>query len=157
MRHPASSHISHVHLGYSVVIMRSATIFSRSIIQQQRLAYSFNTFTNTSFDAQNIVSELLPSPKSYHGAHLLTSCTRMPAERKGDRFQRLHIDQGPTEYEPHCRSWYNHVRRWPSQSVMANSSQSPQFCSQILPRGGHVGRLVHRFLPSIRTLGVVDW
>jgi hypothetical protein len=38
------------------------------MIQQQRLAYSFNTFTNTSFDAQNIVSELLPSPKAYHGA-----------------------------------------------------------------------------------------
>jgi hypothetical protein len=36
--------ISHVHLGYSVVIMRSVTIFSRSIIQQQRLAYSLNTF-----------------------------------------------------------------------------------------------------------------
>jgi hypothetical protein len=31
--------------------------------------------------------------------------------------------------------------------------QSPQFCSQIPPRGGHVGRLVHRFLPSIRALG----
>jgi hypothetical protein len=46
----------------------SVTIFSRSIIQQQRLAYSFSTFTNTSFDAQNIVSELLPSPKAYHGA-----------------------------------------------------------------------------------------
>jgi hypothetical protein len=45
--------------------MRSVTIFSRSIIQQQRLAYSsFNTFTNTFFDAQNIVSELLSSPKS---------------------------------------------------------------------------------------------
>jgi hypothetical protein len=44
--------------------------FSRSTIQQQRqrLAYSFNAFTNTSFDAQNIVSELLPSPKAYHGA-----------------------------------------------------------------------------------------
>jgi hypothetical protein len=27
-----------------------------------------NGFTNTSFDAQNIVSELLPSPKAYHGA-----------------------------------------------------------------------------------------
>jgi hypothetical protein len=39
---------------------------------------------------------------------------------------------------------------------MANC-QSPQFCSQIPPRGGHVGRLVHRFLPSIRALGVVDW
>jgi hypothetical protein len=49
-------------------MMRSVTIFSRSIIQQQRLAYSFNTFTNTSFDAQNIVSELLSSPKAYHGA-----------------------------------------------------------------------------------------
>jgi hypothetical protein len=48
--------------------MRSATIFSRSTTQQQRLAYSFNTFTNTSFDAQNIVSELLSSPKAYHGA-----------------------------------------------------------------------------------------
>jgi hypothetical protein len=50
--------------------MRSVTIFSRSIIQQQRLAYSFNTLTNnTSFDAQqNIVSELSPSPKAYHGA-----------------------------------------------------------------------------------------
>jgi hypothetical protein len=36
--------LSHVHLGYSVVIiMGSVTIFSRSIIQQQRLAYSFNT------------------------------------------------------------------------------------------------------------------
>jgi hypothetical protein len=32
------------------------------------LAYSFNAFANTSFDAQNIVSELLPSPKAYHGA-----------------------------------------------------------------------------------------
>jgi hypothetical protein len=31
--------------------------------------YSFNAFTNTSFDAQNIVSELLPSKsKSLHGA-----------------------------------------------------------------------------------------
>jgi hypothetical protein len=39
---------------------------------------------------------------------------------------------------------------------MANC-QSPQFCSQIPPRGGHVGRLVHRFLPLIRTLGVADW
>jgi hypothetical protein len=49
--------------------MRSVTIFSRSIIQQQRLAYSFNTFTNISFeDAQNIVSELLSSPKAYIGA-----------------------------------------------------------------------------------------
>jgi hypothetical protein len=38
------------------------------MIQQQRLAYSFNTFTNTSFDAQNIVSESLSSPKAYHGA-----------------------------------------------------------------------------------------
>jgi hypothetical protein len=47
--------------------MRSVTIFSRSIIQQQRLAYSFNAFSDTSFDAQNIVSELLSSPKSYHG------------------------------------------------------------------------------------------
>jgi hypothetical protein len=37
-------------------------------MQQQRFAYSFNTFTNTSFDAQNIVSELLSSPKAYHGA-----------------------------------------------------------------------------------------
>jgi hypothetical protein len=37
-------------------------------IKQQRLAYSVNTFTNTSFDAQNIVSELLPSPEAYHGA-----------------------------------------------------------------------------------------
>jgi hypothetical protein len=36
--------------------------------QQQRFAYSFNTFTNTSFDAQNIVSALLSSPKAYHGA-----------------------------------------------------------------------------------------
>jgi hypothetical protein len=25
--------------------------------------------------------------------------------------------------------------------------QSPQFCSRIPPRGGYVGRLVHRFLP----------
>jgi hypothetical protein len=44
--------------------MRSVTIFSRSTIQQQqqqRLAYSFNAFTNTSFDAQNIVSELSPA------------------------------------------------------------------------------------------------
>jgi hypothetical protein len=48
--------------------MRSVAIFPRSIIQQQRLAYSFNPFTNTSFDAQNIVLELLPSPKVYHGA-----------------------------------------------------------------------------------------
>jgi hypothetical protein len=48
--------------------MRSVTIFSRSIIQQQRLVYSFNTFTNNTFDAQNVVSELLPSPKAYHGA-----------------------------------------------------------------------------------------
>jgi hypothetical protein len=48
--------------------MRSVTIFSRSTIQQQRLAHSFNAFTNTSFDAQNIVSELLPSPRAYHGA-----------------------------------------------------------------------------------------
>jgi hypothetical protein len=32
------------------------------------LANSFNTFTNTSFDAQNIVSELLSSPKACHGA-----------------------------------------------------------------------------------------
>jgi hypothetical protein len=48
--------------------MRSVTIFSRGITQQQRLAYSFNTFTSTSFDAQNIVSELLPGPKAYHGA-----------------------------------------------------------------------------------------
>jgi hypothetical protein len=39
---------------------------------------------------------------------------------------------------------------------MANC-QSPQVCSQISPRGGHVGRLVHRFFPSIRTLGVADW
>jgi hypothetical protein len=39
------------------------------MIQQQRLAYSFNAFTNTSFDAQNIVSdELLSSPKAYAGA-----------------------------------------------------------------------------------------
>jgi hypothetical protein len=60
--------ISHVHLGYSVVIMRSVTISPRSIIQQQRLVYSFNTFTNTSFDAQNIVSELLSSPKACHDA-----------------------------------------------------------------------------------------
>jgi hypothetical protein len=82
-------------------------------------------------------------------AHLPTSCTRMPAERKGERFQRLHIDQGSTEYEPHCRSWYNHVRRGPPQSVMA-SCQSPQFCSQIPPRGGNAGRLVHRCLPSTR-------
>jgi hypothetical protein len=70
--------------------------------------YSFNTFTYTSFDAQNIVSELLPSPKAYHGApanHNHSCYGRMPAERKGDRFQRLHIDQGSTEYEPHCRSW----------------------------------------------------
>jgi hypothetical protein len=44
--------------------MKSVTIFSRSIIQQQRLAYSFNTFTNTPFYAQNIVSELLSSPKA---------------------------------------------------------------------------------------------
>jgi hypothetical protein len=44
------------------------TIFSRSTSQQQRLAYSFIAFTNTSFDAQNIVSELLPSPKACHGA-----------------------------------------------------------------------------------------
>jgi hypothetical protein len=29
------------------------------MIQQQRLAYSFNTVTNTSFDAQNIVSEAI--------------------------------------------------------------------------------------------------
>jgi hypothetical protein len=35
---------------------------------------------------------------------------------------------------------------------MANC-QSPQFCSQIPPRGGHVGRLVHRFLPTICALG----
>jgi hypothetical protein len=37
------------------------------MIQQQRLSYSFNTFTNTntSFDAQNTVSEFLPSPKAY--------------------------------------------------------------------------------------------
>ena len=55
----------YVHLGYPVVIMGSVTIFSRSTIQQQRLACSFNAFTNTSFDAQNIVSELLPSPKAY--------------------------------------------------------------------------------------------
>jgi hypothetical protein len=48
--------------------MRSVTIFSWSTIQQQRLAYSFNTFTNTSFDAQNIISELLSSPKAYHDA-----------------------------------------------------------------------------------------
>jgi hypothetical protein len=51
--------------------MRSATIFSRSIIQQPTFGvlYSFNTFTkHTSFDAQNIVSELLSSPKAYHGA-----------------------------------------------------------------------------------------
>jgi hypothetical protein len=49
--------------------MRSVTIFFRSTIQQQRLAYSLNTFTiNTSFDAQTIVSELLSSPKAYHGA-----------------------------------------------------------------------------------------
>jgi hypothetical protein len=56
--------------------MRSATIFSRSTIQRQRLAYSFNTFTNTSFDAQNIVSELLSSPKAYHGAlaNQVTGC-----------------------------------------------------------------------------------
>jgi hypothetical protein len=54
------------------------------------LAYSFNTFTNTSFDVQSIVLELLSSPKAYQ-AHLPISCTRMPAERKGDRFQRLHI------------------------------------------------------------------
>jgi hypothetical protein len=45
----------HVQLGYSVAIMRSVTIFSRSTIQQQRLVYSFNTFANTPFDAQNIV------------------------------------------------------------------------------------------------------
>jgi hypothetical protein len=104
--------ISHVHLGYSVVIMRSVTIFSRSIIQQQRLAYSFNTFTNTmppsmcrtSFRNYYQVQKLTM-------AHLPSSCTRMPAERKGDRFQRLHIDQGSTEYEPHSPSWYNHVRR----------------------------------------------
>jgi hypothetical protein len=50
--------------------MRSVTIFFRSIIQQQRLAHSFNAFIyyNTPFDAQNIVSELLSSPKAYHGA-----------------------------------------------------------------------------------------
>jgi hypothetical protein len=48
--------------------MRSVTIFPRSTIQQQRLAYSFNIFTNISFDAQNIVSELLSSPKAYNGA-----------------------------------------------------------------------------------------
>jgi hypothetical protein len=41
---------------------------ARGIIQQQRLAYSVNTFTDTSCDAQNIVSELLPSPNAYHGA-----------------------------------------------------------------------------------------
>jgi hypothetical protein len=56
-------------LRHSVVIMRSFTIFSRSTIKKQHLAYSFNTLiTSTSFDAQNIVSELLPSPKAYHGA-----------------------------------------------------------------------------------------
>jgi hypothetical protein len=56
-----------VQLGYSVVITRSVTIFSRSTIQQQRTPL-INTFTTISFDAQNIVSELLPSPKAYHGA-----------------------------------------------------------------------------------------
>jgi hypothetical protein len=50
------------------------------------LAYSFNTFTNTSSDAQNIVSELLPSPKAYHGtpANQLHPDAWVPAERKGD-------------------------------------------------------------------------
>jgi hypothetical protein len=90
-------------------------------------------------------------------AQLPASCTRMQAERKGGRFQRLHIDQGLTAYEPHCRNWYNRVRRWPPQSVMMATCPSPQFCSRIPQRGGHVGRLVHRFLPSIRALGVVYW
>jgi hypothetical protein len=30
--------------------------------------YSLNTFTNTPSDAQNIVSELSPSPTAYHSA-----------------------------------------------------------------------------------------
>jgi hypothetical protein len=38
------------------------------MIQQQRSACPFNTFTDTSFDAQNTVSELLPSLKADHGA-----------------------------------------------------------------------------------------
>jgi hypothetical protein len=53
--------------------------------QQQRLAYSFNALSSTSFDAQNTVSVLLPSPKAHQGAHAkqLPLATRMcSAERK---------------------------------------------------------------------------
>jgi hypothetical protein len=53
--------------------MRSATIPPRSTIQQQqRLAYSFNNFTNTSFDAQNIVLEYLYQIQKLTMAHLPT-------------------------------------------------------------------------------------
>jgi hypothetical protein len=90
----------------------------------------------------------IPTSPKLTMAHLPTSCTRMPAERKGDRFQRLHIDidQGSTEYEPHCRSQYNHMRcaeLSPPQSVMTNC-QSPQFCSQIQIRVSYRCQLLRR-------------
>jgi hypothetical protein len=57
--------------------MRSATIFTWSTIQQQRLAYSFNTFTNTNtpFDAQKKRFGIITKSKSlpWRTCHLPTA------------------------------------------------------------------------------------
>jgi hypothetical protein len=54
--------IHHARLGYPVVITSSsATILFQSISNN-------NAWRNTSFDAQNIVSDFVSSSKAYHGA-----------------------------------------------------------------------------------------
>jgi hypothetical protein len=76
----------------------------------------------------------------------------LSAERKSDRFQRLHIDHGSTEYEPHVAAEVTSSigdGQLPESTVLLPNPPTP--------RGGHVGRLVHRFLPLIRALGVADW
>jgi hypothetical protein len=78
-------------------------------------------FTNTFFDAQNAhrFGIITKSKSLSWPAHLLpTSCTRMPAERKGDRFQRLHIDQGPTEYGYQPGGVYKATRLVPSPGTL---------------------------------------
>jgi hypothetical protein len=125
--------------------MRSVTIFFRSIIQQQRLAYaySFNTFTNTSFDAQNIVSGLIIKSKS------LPCRTCQPVafgcqlkEKATDSNDCTSLIKAPLNTNPtaeagtiSCAEVTSSIAR--AQSVMVYC-QSPQFCSQIPPRGGHV-------------------
>ena len=60
------------YLEYAVVIMGSATFFFFSPIQQQRLACSFNAFTNTSFDAQKTTF------RNYYQVKKLTTAVHLP-------------------------------------------------------------------------------